>query len=167
MQAKWLVAAVAAMVAGSVYAADVQVSNAWARPTMPAQPVGAAYVTLTSAANAELVKVGSPVARKVELHTMTMKDGMMEMREIASLPLPAGKAVTLQPGGNHIMLIDLSKPLRVGDHVPLHLTVKQAGGKLVELDADAVVAEKAPGGQMRMDHGHDMNGAMDPHMKMQ
>lgn len=166
MQAKWLMAAAAALVAGSVYAADVQVSNAWARPTMPAQPVGAAYVTLTSASNAELVKVASPVAKKVELHTMTMKDGMMEMREIASLPLPAGKPVTLMPGGNHIMLIDLNKPLRVGDHVPLHLTIKQAGGKQIELDADAVVAEKSPAGPMQMNPGQDMNGGMDPHMKM-
>jgi copper(I)-binding protein len=122
-----------------VLAVDVTVANAWARATVPGQPVSGAYFDITAKADAKLTKVvaGGNVG-SAEVHEMKMDKGMMSMRPIAALPLPAGKTVTLQPNGYHVMLMDLKGPLKAGDKVPLVLTV-EAGGKAQQVKVDATV----------------------------
>lgn len=119
--------------------AEVTVSDAWARATRPAQKVGAAYMTLESTENTTLVKAESPAAGKVEIHSMTMTDGVMKMRMLEQLELPAGQCVELAPGGYHFMLFDLAKPLKDGETVEFTLHFKDSAGKTSTLKTEAPV----------------------------
>jgi copper(I)-binding protein len=110
--------------------ASVEISDAWARATAPGQEVGAAYMSLKSARAAKLLKVKSPAAGSVEIHEMSMNNGVMKMRMLDVLELPAGRTVKLEPGGFHLMLIDLKKPLKAGDNIEISLTLKDSRGKL-------------------------------------
>lgn len=121
--------------------AEVTAKDAWVRGTVPAQTSTGAFVTLTSTAEARLVKAASPLAKIVEIHESTTKDGVSRMQAVESVALPAGKPVQLKPGGLHVMLMGLSRPLRPGDEVPLTLTIEEKGGKRTPL---AVRAEVRP-----------------------
>lgn len=134
-------------------AANVQVSDAWARATMPGQKVSAAYMTIRSAADAKLVGVSSAAVPRVELHEMKMDGEVMRMREVGSLVLPAGKPVKLEPGGYHIMLMNLDRAIAAGEAVPLTLTIESGGRQeTVEVKAEA----RSPGGEpaQHMHHRH-------------
>ena len=87
-----------------------------------------------------LVAASTPVADKAELHTMSMSGMVMKMRPIAGVNIPAGQKVTLAPGGMHIMLIGLKKPLQAGQSFPLALTFAQAGTRTVEVAVEKVGA---------------------------
>jgi periplasmic copper chaperone A len=118
--------------------AGVQVSGAWARATLPGQKVGALYMQLRSDVPARLVGVRSPAARAAEVHQMSNDGGVMRMRHIDSLELPAGKTVVLEPGGYHVMLLDIDRPLKAGDHVAVTLVIEE-GGKRFDVPVDAQV----------------------------
>ena len=123
-----LVAILAAAVASAV--AQVIVSDAWVRGTVAGQQVTGAFMQLKSPADLALVGAASPVAKVVEIHEMKMDGGMMKMGAVGRLPLPAGKTVELKPGGYHLMLMGLARPLKEGDTVPVTLTFEdKAGGK--------------------------------------
>jgi copper(I)-binding protein len=100
--------------------------------------VDAAYVTIVSPTADRLTAVSSPVAKKVELHTMSMEGGVMRMRPLAAIDIPAGQTGTLSPGGMHIMLLGLTQPLREGQSFPLTLSFDHAGPRQV-----TVAIEKA------------------------
>ena len=102
----------------------VTIKDAWVRPTNPGQEVGAAYMTFLSAQDATLIGVESDVTKSVEIHNMSMENGVMKMRMMETLPLVAGKPYKLAPGGFHLMLFDLKKPLNIGDQVNFALTFK-------------------------------------------
>lgn len=132
------------------WAANVSVTDAWARATMPGQKVSGAYMQITSDADARLVGASSPAVPRVEVHEMKMDGDVMRMREVKAIELPKGKAVSLEPGGYHIMLMNLKKPIAAGDSIPLRLTIESGGKKqTVEVKAEA----RAPGGAMP-DHTH-------------
>jgi len=116
------------MGAAPLAAAEVAVSDAWVRGTVPGQMGTGAFMRLTSPVDATLVGVASPAAKVVELHEMKMEGGMMKMSAIHRLPLPAGKVVELKPRGYHVMLMDLARPLKDGDTVPLSLTFEDKAG---------------------------------------
>ena len=101
----------------------VTASDAWATPSNPAWKIGAAYVRLENheAKPVTLIAARSPVAGVIEMHEMTTRDGMMSMRKIDSLTIPAHGSVTLAPGGAHLMLIDLTLDLPAGSSFPLGL----------------------------------------------
>lgn len=123
------------------------VEKAWARATSDLAQNGAAYLTVTSPIGDQLVGVASPAARQVEVHQSINDHGVMEMRPVPALPLPAGTAVQLAPGGYHAMLMGLTRPLHVGDHFPLTLTFEHAGAITTD-----VTVERA--GAMRADETH-------------
>jgi periplasmic copper chaperone A len=108
---------------------SVAISDAWVRAMAPGQKVGAAYMTLKSTRDTTLVKVESPAAGSVEIHSMTMDNGVMKMRMLETLPLTGGKAAKLEPGGFHLMLFDLKQPLKAGDKVEFTLSFKDSAGK--------------------------------------
>jgi hypothetical protein len=110
--------------------ADVTVSNAWVRETKPGQEVGAAYMTLNSPAATRLIKVESKMAGTVEIHEMSMNNGVMKMRMMDTLDLPANKTVELAPGGFHLMLFDMKKPFAAGNQVDMLLTFKNKTGQV-------------------------------------
>ncbi|MGV3577477.1 copper chaperone PCu(A)C [Brevundimonas sp.] len=112
---------------GTAGAGPVAVADAICRPTPNGRQMTGCYLTLTAPQADTLVSVASPVAALAQVHEMRMESNMMMMRELEQgLPLPAGQAVALEPGGNHIMLMGVSEPLRAGDTVPLTLTFANA-----------------------------------------
>jgi copper(I)-binding protein len=149
------VAATALFIAGNAAAQDVTVGSPWVRGTVPGQTATGAFMELTSKADATLVGASSPVASVVEVHEMKIDNGVMKMRPLPRLELPAGKAVALKPGGYHIMLMDLKHPLAKGEHVPLTLKFEGKDKKLVTVNVDAVVRDlTAPAGGDAMQHNH-------------
>ena len=139
----------ALMFFGAAAQADVTVKESWVRGTTPAQKATGAFMEITSSEAAALLSASSPVAGVVEIHTMKMEDGVMKMRALPKLDLPAGKAVKLAPGGNHVMLMDLKQALKAGETVPLTLTVEGKDGKreTVELKLPVKAAAAAPAAQ--------------------
>ncbi|NOS97940.1 MAG: copper chaperone PCu(A)C [Methylotenera sp.] len=103
---------------------SVSIQDAWVRPTNPGQEVGAAYMTFTSKQDMSLISVEADATKSVEIHSMTMENGVMEMRMLDTLPLKAGVPYKLMPGGFHFMLFDLKKPLTTGELVNFTLTFK-------------------------------------------
>ena len=110
---------------------QLELSNAWARATPGKAENGAAYLTIQSPTPDRLLSVSTPVAKKAELHTMSMEGMVMQMRPLADLDIPAGQPVTLKPGGQHVMLLGLDAPLREGQSFPLTLTFEKAGTRTV------------------------------------
>lgn len=102
----------------------VSIQDAWVRPTRTGQAVGAAYMTFTSQQDTTLIHVESDATKNVEIHSMSMKNGIMKMRMLDTLPLAAGKPYKLEPGGFHLMLFDLKKPLTEGEQVNFEFTFK-------------------------------------------
>lgn len=102
----------------------ISIKDAWVRPSHPGQDVGAAYMTLTSTQDVTLVRVESDVSNSIEIHSMTMQNGVMKMRMLDNLPLVAGKPYKLEPGGFHFMLFDLKKALTAGESVNFVLYFK-------------------------------------------
>lgn len=107
--------------------AVVTTTDALCRPTPNGRAMTGCYLTLTASRDDRLVSVSSPVAGEGQIHEMKVANGMMSMAELPDgLPLPAGEAVALQPGGNHIMLMALKQPLAEGEMVSLTLTFEHA-----------------------------------------
>lgn len=103
--------------------AQVTVSDAWVRATVPAQKSSGAFMRVTSPVPARLVAISTPVAGVAELHKMEMQGDRMKMAAVDTIELPAGKEVNLASGGYHVMLTDLKRQLKAGDTVPLTLDV--------------------------------------------
>ncbi len=119
--------------------AQVTVSEPWVRGTVPEQKASGAFMSLTAQTDSRLVQVQSPVAATVEIHEMKMDGGVMRMRAMPELALPAGKAVNLAPGGYHVMLIGLKQALKPGDQVPLTLIVEGANKQRQQIEVKAAV----------------------------
>lgn len=140
------------------------VSDPWARASASGQTNGAAYMAIEGGAESDtLISASSPsgVAAKVELHETVSSgggdmtegtagpmaggmdgmdggtSGMMSMREVAAIPVPAGEQVMLEPGGYHVMLIDLTAPLVVGESIELVLQFEKAGAVTVTAEVRA------------------------------
>lgn len=135
--------------------AQTTVKEPWARATVAQQKASGAFMQLQSAKGGKLVSASSPVAGVVEIHEMAMDGNVMKMRAVPSLDLPAGKPVDLKPGGYHVMLMDLKKPLNAGDTIPLTLVVESAGQReTVEVKAAVrPLSSQGPSGD-KGHHGH-------------
>lgn len=131
-------ALIAAMGMALPAAAGVTVKDAWVRGTVPGQSTTGGYLTLRSSEDAKLVAVATPAARRAEIHSSEMKGGIMRMRPVASVPLPAGRDVAIQ-GDLHLMLMDVTHALGAGEVVPLTLTVEDARGKRSQVEVRAPV----------------------------
>lgn len=120
----------------------IQVEDPWARETPPGVRHGAAYMTLVNQGSAtdRLIGAHSGVSNVAELHTHLMEDGVVKMRRLEGLNVPPGTPTVLEPGGLHIMLIDLKEPLAAGEHFPLTLEFERSG------DATVAVEVRKPGG---------------------
>jgi len=119
--------------------ADVTVSDAWIRGTVPGQKVAAAFMRIVSTADTALVEATSPSAQFIEVHEMTKEGNVMKMKAIDRLPVPAEKPIELTPTGYHMMLFELKAPLNPGDKVPLTLMFENRGGRKLFVDVEATV----------------------------
>lgn len=117
----------------------VTVTDAWVRATAPGQTVTGAFLEISSPVRARIVGVESEIAESAEIHSSTMDNGVMKMREVGKLDVPANQALRFAPGGYHIMLIDLKKSLARGDKVPLAIRLERADKTQIEVSFEATV----------------------------
>ncbi len=123
--------------------AKTTADGAWARATVAGQNMGGAFVTLTSDRDAQLIGATSPVAEKMELHTMKMEGEKMLMAQVSSIPLPANTQVQLKPGSLHLMFMGLKQPLAEGQTVPITLKIQLSSGYVETLTIQAPVKSLA------------------------
>ena len=133
--------------------AEIQATQAWSRFTAPSVPTGVVFMQLNNTGSQAdaLVSVSSPVAKKAEIHNHINDKGVMRMRQVAKIDVPAGKSVTLQPGGFHVMLMGLKQPLKLNDTFPV--TLKYQSGRTQKITATV----NNGSGMQNMHHGehHD------------
>jgi copper(I)-binding protein len=131
----------------TVWAAEIariEVSDAWARPTIGEGKVTAAYMTIANKGqDGDLLKSArTPKAKAVELHETSMSaDGVMQMRKVEEpVPIEAGASLALKPGGMHLMLLGLEDALKAGENLILTLDFAKAG----PIEVVVPVAANAP-----------------------
>ncbi|OFX13065.1 MAG: hypothetical protein A2516_10745 [Alphaproteobacteria bacterium RIFOXYD12_FULL_60_8] len=121
---------------------DISVSEPWARASAGGVSNGAAFLTLDNTGHSDdrFIGASAPVSAKVELHNHVNENGVSTLKMVPAIDLPAGKSVTLQPGGYHIMFLGLHAPMKEGDTFPLTLKFEKAGEVTVEAGVNTVGA---------------------------
>ena len=132
--------------------AQVKIDEPWARATVPGQKATGVFMKLTATQAGQLVGVSSPVAGVAEVHEMKMDGNVMKMAAVPAIDLPAGKPVALQPGGYHVMLMDLKGPLAKDTSVTITLKFKDSKGVVSQQEVKLPVKE--------MTHGLGKEGGM-------
>ena len=123
--------------------AQVTAERPWTRATPPGAKIGAGFVTLKSAGAADrVVGASSPVAGRVEMHVTLREGEVMRMREVRAFEVPAGGAFELKPGGAHLMLMDLKRPLKKGEKVLLTLKLEKGGELKLEMNVEEMGARQ-------------------------
>ena len=123
---------------------DVEVKSAWARPTVDGQMGTGAFMQLTSKDGARIVGASSDVAGVVEIHEMARDGSVMRMRAIRNLELPPGDTVELKPGGHHMMLMDLKRPLVTGEKIKVQLRLETRDKRLITQPVEIEIRPRAP-----------------------
>jgi periplasmic copper chaperone A len=126
---------------------SIHITQPWARATPKGASSGAGYLTVTNNGTApdRLSCAGSDAAAQCQIHTMTMENGVMKMRPVeGGLEIKVGETVTLRPGGDHMMFVNLKHPFETGNAVDVTLQFEKAGTVKVELPVVAIGAA-APG----------------------
>jgi copper(I)-binding protein len=150
--------------AEDVRAGDLVITQAWSRATPGGAKIGGGYLTIENKGTTadRLIGGSSDIAGKIEVHEMTMKNGVMTMRPVdKGLSIEPGKTVKLAPGGYHLMMFDLKGPLKQGDKLPVTLEFEKAGKVQVPFDVAGVGAQapgNAAGGPMDMKKMPDHSG---------
>jgi len=106
-----------------VFANLLTVEDAYVRATPPNSKNSAAFMVIknTSKKEVKLIATGSDIADRVELHTHLHVDGMMKMRQVDNVIIKAESSVSLQPGGYHVMFLNVKQPLKEGQSIALLL----------------------------------------------
>ena len=127
---------------------NIIVSNAWVQAMPPSQTTTAAYMSIKNSLSKEvvLVSASSDIAGVTEIHQMSDMNGMMKMTMIPNLHIPAQVKVELSPGGFHIMLINLKKPVNKGDIVPITLHFQD--GSVIVVNAQAKLQQEEDSSSM-------------------
>lgn len=146
--------------------ATVKVGDAWARATPGLARNGGAYFSVTNSGKEadRIIAVTSKMSARTEMHTHLSDNGVMRMRQVDSVDVPAGGTVTFKPGGYHIMFIGLHKPLKKGDSFPVTLTFEKTGKQTVNVKVMGVGAMRGGMKDPMMNHdmkppGHEMKPA--------
>lgn len=128
--------------AGTTAAADAPaIEGAWARATPPGATAGAVYLTLHGGTTADrLTGASTPRASMTHLHSVADAAGLMKMRAVDGIDVPAGATVRLTPNGLHLMLMDLGKPLVAGERFPLTLHFAKAGDRTTDVEVRPATA---------------------------
>ena len=152
---KSLLVGAAITVSGSLLAQAVttnaiKIEGAYTRATVPGQQVAGGFMKIENKGAADqLVSASSPVAGEVQLHEMAMDGNVMKMRQVKDIPVPAGGAVELKPGGLHLMFMNIKAPLAAGETVPVKLKFAKAGEVEVKMPVNAMGAGAGHGGAMK------------------
>ena len=147
----------ALLLATPAFSSDIMVQDAYARSASPSAKTGAAFLTLMNHSTRadRLLSASSPAAARVELHThIDAGDGVMQMRRVeAGFPLAAHGTLTLSRGGDHVMMMGLTRPFVQGEDITLTLTFEQAGAMTVTVPID--LERSAPGSSHGQSHGQN------------
>ncbi len=155
------VAALALLLSAPAFAGtaaqEVQVMDPWAREMPPNMTTTAAFFTMMNkgAADHKLVAAESPAAGMVELHTHINDNGVMRMRPVKEMAVPAGGRTELKPGGLHLMVMKLKHAFKAGDKLPITLVFEDGSKKAIQAEVR----------RFGMTMGHGM--PMKRHMPMQ
>jgi copper(I)-binding protein len=126
---------------------SVQIESAYTRATVPGQMAAGGFMKIENKGAADqLLSASSPVAGEVQLHEMSMDGQVMKMRQVKDIPVPAGGAVELKPGGLHLMFMNIKAPLTAGETVPVKLKFSKAGEVEVKMPVNPMGAH---GGAMK------------------
>lgn len=132
------------------------IDHPWARATPRGAKTGAVYLSVVSNGSADrLLGATTPVADKVQFHSVSEENGVSRMREMHAVDIAPGGKVTFSPGGMHIMLVGLKQPLKQGDTFLITLTFEKAGKRRLTVPI-AGVGAMHDGDMPAMMHGHDM-----------
>lgn len=123
---------------------SIEIKNQWVRASNDGQDVSAAYMTIVSNEDTSLIAIDSDVADVIEIHSMSMENGVMKMRMLDTLDLIAGKPTELSPGGFHLMLFDLKKPLTAGEEAHFTLHFKNKVGQEKTISVTSPIKAEAP-----------------------
>jgi copper(I)-binding protein len=139
------------LLAASSVQAQVQIEKPWARATAPGATVAGGYMLIRNPGAADrLVSASSPAAAKVELHVHINDNGVMKMREVPGYDVPAKGSFELKPGGAHLMFMDIKRPFKEGERVPVKLRFEKAG----ELNAEFQIGRLGAGAPAAAQHKH-------------
>lgn len=139
-------------------AGSLTIDHPWSKQVPPSSSVAAAFFDIENHTNKndELIAASSPIAKTTELHAHIHQDGMMKMREVPAITIPANGKESLKPGGFHIMFFELAEVPKLGETFPLTLTFKHAGK--VEVNVKVEKATFTPNGNkqpaMNSEHAH-------------
>lgn len=117
----------------------IAIEDAWSPAAPPGAAVAAVYMRITARESDVLLSASTPIAARTEMHATSIEDGMMQMRPLAQIELPADEEVRFEPGGRHFMLVELASHPPAGASFPMTLTFRNAGALQVE------VLVRAPG----------------------
>jgi copper(I)-binding protein len=133
---------------------NLQISQPWTRATPKGAAVAGGYLKITNTGTTpdRLLGGSTDVAKRFEIHEMSMGGGVMKMRELKDgLDIPPGATVELKPSSYHIMMQELARPLAKGQRVKASLTFEKAGKGEVEFAVEAIGAS-AGGGEVKHNH---------------
>ena len=156
---KSLFTALFVLLSASVWAGSVSVENAYVRHMPPTQKVTGAFMLLknSSPEDRAAVSAESDIADRAELHTHLHENGMMKMRQVEKIDIPAGGETALEPGGIHVMLIGLKQPLDLGQIVAITLNFDDGSSTQVQAEVKTVMGgmkmKDKPMDQKSMEHG--------------
>jgi len=137
---------IASAQAAEVKVGSLMIKDAWARGTPRS---GGAFMTIHNMGAAdELIDARADLAKKVQLHRTVSEGGIMKMKHVSGIPVPAKGMATLKPGSYHVMMMGLNKPMKPGQSFPLTLVFKQAGEVTIQV---GIMKMGATGGH-KMDH---------------
>jgi periplasmic copper chaperone A len=133
---------------------QISVVDPYVRMAPPGAKVTAAFMVVknTSDKDIQIVKADSPAANVTELHNHINDNGVMRMRQVKEVPLPAKGEAALKPGGYHVMLIDMKVPLKEGDKVAITLKFSDGGTKTIDAPVKRQAAEMPMDDMKGMDH---------------
>ncbi len=140
--------------AADVTAGSLKISAPWARATPKGASVGGGYLSITNNGNTpdRLLGGSSDVSNGIEIHSMTMDNGVMKMRPVTGgLEIRPGQTIEFKPGGYHVMFVGLKHGLKQGDHLKATLNFEKAGKVDVDFTVESIGATH--GGAMHMQHG--------------
>ena len=138
--------------ASSPALAQIQIEKPWTRASAPAAKVAGGYMLIRNggATADRLVAASSPTAAKVEMHVHINDNGVMKMREVRGYDVPAKGSFELKPGGAHLMFVDINRPFKEGEKLPVKLKFEKAG----EVSAEFLVGGLGQSAAPAAEHKH-------------
>ena len=155
---KILAVAVLLLISSLSFAKGMSVDAPYVREVPPGQMISASFMTLKNASDKEvaLIKASSDVAKTVELHEHVHEDGMMKMRQVPKIVIPANGTTVLKPGGYHIMLIGLQRKIKAGDKIDINLEYDNGEKETITATVKKIMMGMKTGGmkEIKMDNSH-------------